>query len=199
MIRRGLRRVLIWLGVGAPALALLYACYAELGGAPAERVGRVRGCLLCHDWGGGAELPPYVQRLKPGEPLRPLLRARVEQAHPLLSRGVEDEAAALMAARLLPDIAEARAGSPGQTLYAAKCAACHGRDGAGLPGEYPPLRGSEWISAEPSRLPEIMAQGLKGEITVRGERWNKVMLSPGIQDAAQVQQLVDFLRRAFAP
>lgn len=173
---------------------LAYAVYVYAGGS-AEVAVRARGCLLCHS--PEAALP-CVRTLRPGEPMRPLLAARLQQAHPLLSCGAVDELTEYLLARQMPLWARQRADSPGKTLYLAKCAACHGRDGAGRPGEFPPLRGSEWLTDEPGRLPEVISQGLTGPISVRGEAWDKTMLAPGISSPAQVQQLIDFLRRHFA-
>lgn len=181
---------------GGLAVLLGYAVYVDAGGPPEQRAWRARGCRLCHE----PSAPPIAEplSLKPGEALRPLLAERLRRAHPLLSRGAEEELVEELLPLQLAALAQKRAGAPGRGLYVAKCAACHGRDGAGTPGEYPPLRGSEWLTEEPSRLPEIISQGLKGSIQVRGEEWNEVMLAPGITEPAQVQQLIDYLRHEWA-
>ena len=36
-------------------------------------------------------------------------------------------------------------------LYNMACMACHQPEGKGLPGVYPPLAGSEWVSGDPER------------------------------------------------
>lgn len=188
-------RALSAVAVAGAAVALLgYAVYVEFGGPAEQSTARARGCVLCHGQGAFVE---GVSRLKSGEPLRPLLAERLQEAHPVLSRGsgVVDELVDFLLPPHLAALAEHRAGSPGRVLYLSKCAACHGRDGAGTPGEYPPLQGSEWLTEEPGRLPEILSQGLKGPIRVRGEEWDKSMLAPGIAEPAQVQQLIDYLRR----
>lgn len=192
---RIIRSAFTWLMAALVAVALGYAVYVHGGGA-GESVVRARGCVLCH---GGWEQPlPMLRTLREGQAMRPLLEERLRRVHPLLSRGVEGELAEYLLLKQLPFLAQLRAGAPGQALYAAKCAACHGKDGMGSPGDYPPLRGSEWLTDEPSRLPEIISQGLRGPIEVRGEAWDKTMLPPGISSPEQVQQLIEYLRREFA-
>lgn len=180
---------------GLALLVAAYVLYAELGGSAAETVARRRLCMLCHAL--PEEPLACLRSLQPGEPVSPVLAARLQQVHPLLSRGAEEELAAVLYHRQLPALARLRAGAPGAALYAAKCAACHGKDGLGLPGEYPPLLGSEWLVAEPSRLPEILTQGLQEPISVRGESWDKTMRAPGLSAPEEVQQVIDYLRKTF--
>lgn len=172
-------------------LGLCYALYVQVGGPAPELPLRARGCMLCHDL--RAPLP-LLRSKKPGEPLRPLLQERLSAAHPLLSRGAVPELADYLATAQLPALAELRAGAPGQALYLAKCAVCHGRTGEGLPGEYPPLRSSAWLTDEPSRLPEILTRGLSERIEVRGEVWDKTMRPPGISSPQEVQLIIEYLK-----
>ena len=195
MINRVLR------ALAAPAaagllLAVGYGGYAELGGPPEETLARRRGCVLCHAL--PTEPMACLRSWQQGEPLTPLIEARLQQVHPLLTRGAQKPLADLLCARQLPALARERADAPGAVLYAAKCAACHGKDGLGQPGEYPPLLGSEWLTDEPGRLPEILTQGLQEPITVRGARWDKTMRAPGLTSPDQVQQVIDYIRRTFA-
>lgn len=184
-------------GAALLAAALVgYAAYVELGGPEEQAVARARGCTLCH--GTPTALPDALSRLRPGEPLRPLLQRRIAAAHPLLSRGAEEQLAEIAALQLLPALAAARGGQPGRTLYIAKCAACHGRDGEGAGDDYPPLRGSAWLTDEPSRLPEVLTRGLSERIEVRGRVWDKTMRAPGLTSPQQVRHLIDFLRATFA-
>lgn len=189
-------RTVAWLSAGVAILILGWVGYAELGGPAEQAVMRRRGCLLCH----AAPVEPWaqLQAWQPGQSLSAPVEARLRQAHPLLSRGAEDELTSLLIAQQLPLLARQRAGAPGQALYTAKCAACHGKDGSGQPGEYPPLLGSEWLTDEPSRLPEILTQGLRGPITVKGEAWDKTMRAPGLTSPQEVKQVTDFLRKSFA-
>ena len=68
----------------------------------------------------------------------------------------------------------------GKQQYGMICAACHGDDGLGKPGQAPPLAGSEWVNATSfKRVEEIPQLGLTGEIHVKGEAWNLQMAPMG--------------------
>jgi mono/diheme cytochrome c family protein len=64
----------------------------------------------------------------------------------------------------------------GRAVYGKTCGACHQASGAGIPGQFPPLNGSEWVNeAEPGRMIRIVLNGLQGPITVKGQPYNAVM------------------------
>lgn len=70
----------------------------------------------------------------------------------------------------------------GKRQYEMICAACHGADGLGKPGQFPPLAGSEWVNAASfKRVEEIPQLGLSGEIHVAGQDWNSQMAAMGAQ------------------
>ncbi len=62
----------------------------------------------------------------------------------------------------------------GKKLYAT-CATCHQQNGAGLAGTYPPLAKSEWVTGGDERLIRILLNGVHGEITVAGAKYNGLM------------------------
>jgi len=65
----------------------------------------------------------------------------------------------------------------GRTVYNGYCSACHQPNGRGLPGQFPPLAGSDWVLTEgPNRMIRIVLDGLQGPITVNGVEFNNVML-----------------------
>ena len=64
----------------------------------------------------------------------------------------------------------------GQRIFGETCAKCHQPDGQGLPGQYPPLVGSEWaLAAGPARMIRIALDGAQGPITVKGLPFNNTM------------------------
>jgi mono/diheme cytochrome c family protein len=64
----------------------------------------------------------------------------------------------------------------GKRLFNENCAKCHQPDGLGLPGQYPPLVGSEWpLASGPARVIRIVLDGLNGPITVKGLPFNNSM------------------------
>lgn len=68
----------------------------------------------------------------------------------------------------------------GKKVYEAVCGICHGVDGAGKPGQAPPLAGSEFVNAKGvNRLARIPLQGLTGSVTVEGKEWSLNMAAMG--------------------
>lgn len=54
----------------------------------------------------------------------------------------------------------------------AVCGGCHQGNGGGIPGQFPPLAGSEWVKGGTERLIRITQHGLVGAITVKGQGFN---------------------------
>jgi nitrite reductase (NO-forming) len=63
----------------------------------------------------------------------------------------------------------------GEALFAGTCSTCHQANGQGLEGVFPPLAGSDWIKADPKRVPNVILHGLTGPVTVNGKEYNSVM------------------------
>lgn len=64
----------------------------------------------------------------------------------------------------------------GKSVYAGKCAACHQATGKGLPGVFPPLDGSEWVTTDNIDIPlQIVLHGIKGSIMVNGTKYSGAM------------------------
>jgi len=81
----------------------------------------------------------------------------------------------------------------GEAVFLANCAACHQPTGAGLPGAFPPLAGSDYLLADPARALTGVLKGVTGVITVNGIQYNSVMPSQGHlsdQDLANVMTYV---------
>jgi mono/diheme cytochrome c family protein len=68
----------------------------------------------------------------------------------------------------------------GKKTYETVCGVCHGPDGMGKPGQFPPLSGSEWVNARDfKRLAQIPLDGLNGTVHVKGQDWNASMAAMG--------------------
>jgi mono/diheme cytochrome c family protein len=64
----------------------------------------------------------------------------------------------------------------GGKMYAQNCAICHQTGGTGIPGQFPPLAGSEWVLEEgPNRVIKLILNGIQGPITVSGQPFNNAM------------------------
>ena len=69
----------------------------------------------------------------------------------------------------------------GATIFAARCAACHQATGAGLPGVFPPLAGSNWVNGRDTTVIQIVLHGIQGSLTVNGGKYNGAMPTFGAQ------------------
>ncbi|NNC89083.1 MAG: c-type cytochrome [Akkermansiaceae bacterium] len=63
----------------------------------------------------------------------------------------------------------------GAAVYERTCIACHGPDGRGVEGAFPPLDGSDWLTADAATPVKILLHGLTGPIEVEGATFNNVM------------------------
>src|SRR5205809_4680673 len=78
----------------------------------------------------------------------------------------------------------------GKKIFAANCQTCHQASGLGVPGQYPPLAGSEFTTGGSRRPAMIVLKGLQGPVTVRGQQfgtavmqtWDKTLTDKKIAD-----------------
>lgn len=89
----------------------------------------------------------------------------------------------------------------GQQVYAMVCFACHQPTGAGLPGMFPPLAGSDWVSAKkPDRLIRMVIHGITGPISVNGKPFPTpapIMPPQGTLSDEQIANVLTYVRTAF--
>ncbi len=80
----------------------------------------------------------------------------------------------------------------GANVFASNCVACHQAEGQGIPGAFPPLAKSDFLNADKQRAIGAVIQGLTGEVTVNGNKFNSVMpaLALNDEDAANVLSYV---------
>ena len=83
----------------------------------------------------------------------------------------------------------------GAAIFASHCAACHQATGAGLPGVFPPLAGSDWVAGKEATLIAIVLHGINGPLTVEGKLFNGAMptFQAQLQDA-EVGAVLTFVR-----
>jgi mono/diheme cytochrome c family protein len=87
--------------------------------------------------------------------------------------------------------AAAGAAVDGAALYASRCAACHQATGAGLPGVFPPLAGSEWVLGKDRTVAAIVLHGINGPLTVKGKTYSGAM--PAFKDQLQDAEIAALL------
>jgi mono/diheme cytochrome c family protein len=86
----------------------------------------------------------------------------------------------------------------GKQIYTTTCQACHQATGEGLPGAFPPLAGSEWVTGPSKRTVAIVLHGVSGEITVKGDKFNSVM--PTFKDqfkSEEIAAVVSYVRQTY--
>lgn len=67
---------------------------------------------------------------------------------------------------------------PGRKVYGTYCVGCHQGNGAGAPGQFPPLAKSDWVNVEgPNRMVRIVLNGIQGPLKVNGVDYNNAMLA----------------------
>jgi mono/diheme cytochrome c family protein len=88
----------------------------------------------------------------------------------------------------------------GEQVYQ-RCMTCHQANGAGIPGTYPPLAGSEYANAANPAVPiRVVLHGLQGPVTVKGQQFNGLMPAYGTgieMSDAEVAAVLTYVRSSF--
>jgi mono/diheme cytochrome c family protein len=77
------------------------------------------------------------------------------------------------------------------------CMQCHQESGMGLPGQYPPLSGSEYVLGDKRRMAAIILNGLSGEIKVKGMTFNAIMPPWASRDDEEIAGVMTYVRNSF--
>lgn len=116
-------------------------------------------------------------------------------ARPDADASLGDQRTALAAA---PTAASETTMVDGGALYATHCVACHQPTGAGLPGVFPPLAGSEWVLGDEDTLVQVMLHGVSGQIEVAGQTYQGSMPAFGERFSdAEIAALASHLRSSW--
>ena len=83
----------------------------------------------------------------------------------------------------------------GKKTFTSICATCHQLNGKGVPGQFPPLAGSEWAQGNEERVIRIVLHGLSGPITVESQEFNNVMAPLGaVLKDEQIANVLSYVR-----
>lgn len=91
----------------------------------------------------------------------------------------------------------AAAQEAGDDIYQSQCSGCHGIDGLGIPGAFPPLVDNPHIE-DSGYVAEVIRQGLSGPIEVNGQTFDGQMPAFGGLSDEEVASLVAFVQDRFA-
>lgn len=95
-------------------------------------------------------------------------------------------------------VVDANAEADGAAVFAGNCAACHQLTGNGLPGVFPPLAGSEWVTAVRSDVPlQILLHGINGPMQVAGISYQGVMPAFAQLKDAELAAVLTHIRTSF--
>jgi mono/diheme cytochrome c family protein len=83
----------------------------------------------------------------------------------------------------------------GKAIYETQCMACHMAQGEGLPGAFPPLAKSDYLS-DKNRLIKVVLQGVTGPMKVNGIEYNVAMAPVKLTDA-QTADVLNYVLNAW--
>ena len=81
----------------------------------------------------------------------------------------------------------------GKAIFSRTCVACHQSEGQGIKAVFPPLAKSDFLNKNKDKAIDAVLFGLKGEITVNGEKYNSVMPSQSLSD----QEVADVMNYVY--
>ncbi len=87
--------------------------------------------------------------------------------------------------------------SPGAALYVDYCAACHGRDGQGVPEVFPPLVDTSTALGDPTALIAITLDGVAGPLDVDGDEYDGFMPGQAQLSDQEVAKLLNYIRTSW--
>lgn len=83
-------------------------------------------------------------------------------------------------------------------VYSTYCVACHQANGKGDGNRFPPLEQSDWVNYNTPRLINVILNGLKGPVMVKGQSYNEVMPAHGsFLSDAQVAEVLTYIKSNF--
>ncbi|WP_440997888.1 c-type cytochrome [Arhodomonas sp. SL1] len=99
----------------------------------------------------------------------------------------------------LPAAASEAGEVSGATVYNSNCASCHQGNGQGVPGTFPPLADSDWVSAgDGTRAAAIVLRGLNGPIEVQGTTYEGQMPAfAGSLSDAEIAAVLSHIRQSW--
>jgi mono/diheme cytochrome c family protein len=86
----------------------------------------------------------------------------------------------------------------GKRVFTQSCVVCHQITGLGVPGQFPPLAGSEWVTGGDwhgdNHLVAILLKGLQGPVQVKGMTFNNAMPTWRQLSDEQIAAVLNYIR-----
>ena len=86
--------------------------------------------------------------------------------------------------------------TPGQLIYEQNCLTCHQANGSGVPNLNPPLRGTDWVLGDKTRLINVLLKGLQGQ-EIEGDMYDNAMPAHDFLDDSQIASVLTYIRSNF--
>jgi mono/diheme cytochrome c family protein len=84
----------------------------------------------------------------------------------------------------------------GKEVYAAQCTSCHQEGGEGIEDVFPPLAKSDYLMADKKRSIHQILQGVTGEMSVNGQKYNTDMPAVDLTDE-EVSDVLNYVRNSW--
>lgn len=85
----------------------------------------------------------------------------------------------------------------GKALFNGTCSVCHQADGKGLPGVFPPLAQSDFLTGDPARNIGVVVHGLSGKVKVNGKDYDSVMPPMNQLNDDEVANILTYVLNSF--
>lgn len=84
----------------------------------------------------------------------------------------------------------------GKEVYQDLCMQCHLPTGKGVPGNFPPLAPSNWLTEKREASIHAVKYGLTGPIEVNGKPYNNIMAAQGLSDE-EVADVLNYIMNSW--
>ncbi|GAB2520105.1 c-type cytochrome [Spirosoma aerophilum] len=84
----------------------------------------------------------------------------------------------------------------GQLIYEQNCLTCHQANGSGVPNLNPPLRGTDWVLGDKTRLINVLLKGLQGQ-EIEGDMYDNAMPAHDFLNDTQIADVLTYIRSNF--
>ncbi|GAB3777395.1 hypothetical protein GCM10028818_24490 [Spirosoma horti] len=85
---------------------------------------------------------------------------------------------------------------PGQLIYEQNCLTCHQANGSGVPNLNPPLRQTDWVLGDKTRLINVLLKGLQGQ-EIEGDVYDNAMPAHDFLNDTQIADVLTYVRSNF--
>lgn len=84
----------------------------------------------------------------------------------------------------------------GQLIYEQNCLTCHQANGSGVPNLNPPLRETDWVLGDKTRLINVVLKGLQGQ-EIEGDVYDNAMPAHDFLTDVQIADVLTYIRSSF--